>query len=65
MTECAIEAVALRKSFKRHEALCGLNLNVPRGSVFGFLGRNADWIAEAESWLTAFADGSNEKRRDL
>ena len=40
MTECAIEAVELRKSFKGHEALCGLNLNVPRGSVFGFLGRN-------------------------
>ena len=40
MTECAIEAVALRKSFKGHEALCGLNLTVPRGSVFGFLGRN-------------------------
>ena len=40
MTECAIEAVELRKSFKAHEALCGLNLNVPRGSVFGFLGRN-------------------------
>jgi ABC-2 type transport system ATP-binding protein len=40
MTECAIEAVALRKSFKGHKALCGLNLTVPRGSVFGFLGRN-------------------------
>jgi ABC-2 type transport system ATP-binding protein len=40
MTECAIEAVALRKSFKGQEALCGLNLTVPRGSVFGFLGRN-------------------------
>jgi ABC-2 type transport system ATP-binding protein len=40
MTECAIEAVELRKSFTGHEALCGLNLNVPRGSVFGFLGRN-------------------------
>jgi ABC-2 type transport system ATP-binding protein len=40
MTECAIEAVELRKSFKGHEALCGLNLTVPRGSVFGFLGRN-------------------------
>jgi ABC-type multidrug transport system ATPase subunit len=40
MTECAIETVALRKSFKGHEALRGLNLTVPRGSVFGFLGRN-------------------------
>src|SRR6516162_3487529 len=40
MTECAIEAVALQKSFKGQEALCGLNLTVPRGSIFGFLGRN-------------------------
>src|SRR5713101_1138771 len=40
MTELAIEAVGLRKSFKEHEALSGLNLTVPQGSVFGFLGRN-------------------------
>jgi len=40
MTDRAIEAVGLRKSFKGHEALCGLDLTVPRGSVFGFLGRN-------------------------
>ncbi|MCU1263065.1 MAG: transporter related [Bryobacterales bacterium] len=40
MTECAIEAVGLRKSFKGHEVLSGLNLTVPQGSVFGFLGRN-------------------------
>jgi ABC-2 type transport system ATP-binding protein len=40
MTEFAIEAVGLRKSFKRHEALSGLNLTVPQGSVYGFLGRN-------------------------
>jgi ABC-type taurine transport system ATPase subunit len=40
MTEFAIEAVGLRKSFKGHEALSGLNLTVPQGSIFGFLGRN-------------------------
>jgi ABC-2 type transport system ATP-binding protein len=40
MTECAIEAVGLRKSFKGHEALSGLDLTVPQGSIFGFLGRN-------------------------
>ncbi|HYL99712.1 MAG TPA: ABC transporter ATP-binding protein [Blastocatellia bacterium] len=40
MTEFAIEVVGLRKSFKRHEALSGLNLSVPQGSIFGFLGRN-------------------------
>ncbi len=40
MMEFAIEAVGLRKSFKGQEALSGLNLAVPQGSIFGFLGRN-------------------------
>src|SRR6266851_2010814 len=40
MTELAIEAAGLRKPFKGHEALSGLNLTVPQGSIFGFLGRN-------------------------
>ena len=40
MTELAIEAVGLRKSFKEHAALSGLDLAVPKGSIFGFLGRN-------------------------
>jgi ABC-2 type transport system ATP-binding protein len=53
MTECAIEAVALRKSFKGHEALCGLNLSVPRGSVFGFLGRNGAGKTYTSKWIAA------------
>src|SRR5499427_7915096 len=40
MTELAIEAIGLRKSFKGDEALRGLDLSVPRGAIFGFLGRN-------------------------
>ena len=40
MTQLAIETSGLRKSFKGHEALSGLDLAVPRGSIFGFLGRN-------------------------
>ena len=36
----AIETSALRKRFDGVEALCGLDLQVPRGSIFGFLGRN-------------------------
>ncbi len=40
MTEFAIETVGLRKSFKGHAALTGLDLAVPKGSIFGFLGRN-------------------------
>ena len=35
-----IETVELRKRFDSTEALRGLNLRVPAGSIFGFLGRN-------------------------
>src|SRR5499426_2020393 len=40
MTDFAIEAAGLWKSFKGQAALSGLDLAVPRGSIFGFLGRN-------------------------
>ena len=40
MTEFAIEAASLWKSFKGQAALTGLDLAVPQGSIFGFLGRN-------------------------
>lgn len=40
MSEAAIEVDGLRKSFGAHVALDGLDLRVPAGSVFGFLGRN-------------------------
>jgi ABC-2 type transport system ATP-binding protein len=36
----AIETVNLRKCFDATDALRGLNLRVPQGSIFGFLGRN-------------------------
>jgi ABC-2 type transport system ATP-binding protein len=35
-----IEVSELQKSFKGHRALDGMNLSVPEGSIFGFLGRN-------------------------
>ena len=40
MTDSAIETTGLYKSFKSKHALRGLNLRVPAGSIFGFLGRN-------------------------
>jgi ABC-2 type transport system ATP-binding protein len=40
MSEAVIEIEGLRKSFGSHAALDGLDLRVPAGSVFGFLGRN-------------------------
>jgi ABC-type multidrug transport system ATPase subunit len=35
-----IETIGLRKSYGADEALRGLDLQVPAGSIFGFLGRN-------------------------
>jgi len=40
MSECAIEVTSLRKRFGAKWALHGLDLAVPQGSVFGFLGTN-------------------------
>ena len=40
MTDFIIETNQLCKSFKGQPALRGLDLQVPVGSIFGFLGRN-------------------------
>jgi ABC-2 type transport system ATP-binding protein len=40
MSDFVIETMGLRKSFKSQAALNGLDLRVPAGSIFGFLGRN-------------------------
>lgn len=40
MSEAVIELEGLGKCFGTHAALDGLDLRVPAGSVFGFLGRN-------------------------
>lgn len=40
MTDFMIETSQLTKSFKGHPALRGLDLRVPAGSIYGFLGRN-------------------------
>ena len=40
MGEWVIDAGGLRKAFKGNHALDGLDLAVPAGSIFGFLGRN-------------------------
>lgn len=40
MNDFVVDVSELRKSFKGQAALNGLNLQVPAGSIFGFLGRN-------------------------
>jgi ABC-2 type transport system ATP-binding protein len=36
----AIEMIGLRKTYGTTQAVCGLDLQVPKGSIYGFLGRN-------------------------
>jgi len=38
----AVETIDLHKRYDGTDALRGLNLAVPTGSIFGFLGRNGD-----------------------
>jgi ABC-2 type transport system ATP-binding protein len=40
MNDFVIETTGLRRNFGSHRAVDGLDLEVPRGSIFGFLGRN-------------------------
>jgi ABC-2 type transport system ATP-binding protein len=40
MPELALRTSALQRSFGRHQVIRGLDLEVPRGCVYGFLGRN-------------------------
>ncbi len=40
MSDFVIEMNSVRKSFRKIEALRGLNLRVPAGSLYGLLGRN-------------------------
>ena len=40
MGDLVIETRGLHKKFKGHAALAGLDLEVPAGSIYGFLGRN-------------------------
>jgi ABC-2 type transport system ATP-binding protein len=40
MTELAVSTESLAKTYGDIAAVHGLNLNVPRGSIYGFLGRN-------------------------
>src|SRR5678815_5468637 len=40
MEQWAIETNDLRKTFGKQPAVAGLNLNVPAGCIYGFLGKN-------------------------
>lgn len=54
MGDLVIETQGLRKSFKGQTALAGLNLDVPAGSIYGFLGRNGAGKTTAIKLLMGF-----------
>jgi ABC-2 type transport system ATP-binding protein len=53
-----IETVELRKRYDQIEALRGLNLQVPTGSIFGCLGRNAPGHATSRATISERKAGS-------
>jgi ABC-2 type transport system ATP-binding protein len=52
MADCAIETEGLRKSFGEVQALCGVDLRAPVGSVLGLLGPNGAGKTTAVRILT-------------
>ena len=55
----AIETTSLTKSFAGHDAVSGLSLQVPRGSVFGFLGPNGCGKTTTIRMLLGLAEASS------
>jgi ABC-2 type transport system ATP-binding protein len=63
MNDFLIETVGLRRAFGGHLAVDGLDLAVPRGSIFGFLGRNGAGKTTTIRLLLGFLrSGSGEAR---
>ncbi len=47
----AIEIRNLSKNFKQKQAVCGLDMNVPTGSIYGFIGENGSGKSTTEKMI--------------
>ena len=47
----AIEIRNLNKNFKEKKAVCNLNMNVPKGSIYGFIGENGSGKSTTEKMM--------------
>lgn len=47
----AIEINGLAKSFKQKQAVCGLNMTVPKGAIYGFIGENGSGKSTTEKLI--------------
>ena len=64
-TDAAIETTGLTKLFGRQRAVDGLDLTVPRGSVFGFLGPNGSGKTTTIRMLLGLAGATSGEIRML
>lgn len=47
----AIEIKGLTKTFKQKQAVCGLNMSVPKGAIYGFIGENGSGKSTTEKMI--------------
>ena len=47
----AIEIKNLSKNFGSKQAVCGLNMTVPMGSIYGFIGENGSGKSTTEKMI--------------
>lgn len=47
----AIEIKGLTKNFKQKQAVCGLNMTVPKGAIYGFIGENGSGKSTTEKMI--------------
>ena len=55
----AIEIRNLNKSFGEKQAVCGLNMSVPVGSIYGFIGENGSGKSTTEKMICGLIHPSN------
>jgi len=65
MSDLAIETISLQKRYGQVLAVDGLNMHVPRGSIYGFLGRNGAGKTTTIRMLAGLAHASGGAMRVL
>ena len=54
--EYVLKTESIKKRYGNHDVLKGLSMNVPKGSIYGFIGKNG---AMPQNYLNALLDTLN------
>ena len=54
----AVEIKGLTKNFKEKQALCGLDMTVPEGAIYGFIGENGSGKSTTEKIICGLIHSS-------